>query len=178
MKKNSSASNQIFTIIAAVLCILVFSASSVSAQAMNIDLADGEYSIQVECIGGSGKASVSSPTLMIVKNGKAYAKLQWSSSNYDYMLVEGEKYLNESTDGGNSSFTIPIADLDKPLSYIADTTAMGTPHEITYTFTFYRDTIGSKNDLPQEAAKKVVAIALFIIVAGGILNYFVKKKSL
>ena len=145
--------------------------------AMTIDLADGEYSIQVECIGGSGKAGVSSPALMIVKNAKAYVKLQWSSPNYDYMIVDGVKYLNENTDGGNSLFTIPVLALDKPLVHIADTTAMGTPHEIEYTFTYYSETIGSKDDLPQEAAKKVVMIALVIIVGGGILNYYVKKKN-
>ena len=44
------------------------------------DLEDGEYSIQVDLEGGSGKASVSSPTLMLVKNGRMYAELQWSSS--------------------------------------------------------------------------------------------------
>lgn len=177
MKHKKPVHRQLAILLSTVLCILVFSCLTVSAQAMSIDLADGEYSIQVECIGGSGKASVSSPTLMIVKNGKAYAKLQWSSSHYDYMLVDGQKYHNENTEGGNSTFTIPIVDLDRPLSYIADTTAMGTPHEITYTFTFYRDTIGSKGDLPQEAAKKVILIAVFIIVAGGILNYFVKKRN-
>ena len=63
---------------------------------METDLADGEYSIQVDLEGGSGKASVTSPTLMIVKDGQMYARLQWSSSNYDYMIVNGEKILNES----------------------------------------------------------------------------------
>ena len=58
------------------------------------DLEDGEYSIQVDLEGGSGKASVSSPTLMLVKNGRMYAELQWSSSNYDYMIVNGKKLLN------------------------------------------------------------------------------------
>ena len=38
------------------------------------DLEDGEYSIQVDLEGGSGKASVSSPTLMLVKNGRMYAR--------------------------------------------------------------------------------------------------------
>ena len=59
---------------------------------------------------------------------------------------------------------------------IADTLAMGTPHEINYTLIFYSDSIGSKSQLPQEAAKRVVAVAMVIIVGGGILNYFVKKK--
>lgn len=140
------------------------------------DLEDGEYSIQVDLEGGSGKASVSSPTLMLVKNGRMYAELQWSSSNYDYMIVDGEKYLPTNEEGMNSVFEIPILALDEPVSVIADTTAMGAPHEIDYTLTFYSDSIGSKSQLPQEAAKRVVAVAMAIIVGGGILNHFVNKK--
>ena len=106
--------------------------------AVKTDLEDGEYSIQVELEGGSGKASVSSPTLMLVKEGKMYARLQWSSSNYDYMIVDGEKYLNESEEGRNSVFTVPVTALDDKMEVIADTLAMGAPHEIDYTLTFMR----------------------------------------
>ena len=141
------------------------------------DLTNGEYSIQVDLEGGSGKASVSSPTLMLVKDGRMYAELQWSSSNYDYMIVDGEKFLNESVEGRNSVFTVPITVLDDKMEVIADTLAMGAPHEINYTLTFYEDSIGSKGQLPQEAAKRVVAVALIIIVGGGILNYFVNKRN-
>ena len=141
------------------------------------DLEDGEYSIQVDLEGGSGKASVSSPTLMLVKNGRMYAELQWSSSNYDYMIVDGEKFQNESEEGRNSVFTIPVTALDDKMDVIADTLAMGAPHEIDYTPTFYEASIGSKGQLPQEAAKRVVAVAMVIIVGGGILNYFVNKRN-
>ena len=141
------------------------------------DLEDGEYSIQVDLEGGSGKASVSSPTLMLVKNGRMYAELQWSSSNYDYMIVDGEKFQNESEEGRNSVFTIPVTALDDKMEVIADTLAMGAPHEINYTLTFYEASIGSKGQLPQEAAKRVVAVAMVIIVGGGILNYFVNKRN-
>ena len=141
------------------------------------DLEDGEYSIQVDLEGGSGKASVSSPTLMLVKNGRMYAELQWSSSNYDYMIVDGEKFQNESEEGRNSVFTIPVTALDDKMEVIADTLAMGAPHEIDYTLTFYEASIGSKGQLPQEAAKRVVAVAMVIIVGGGILNYFVNKRN-
>ena len=141
------------------------------------DRTNGEYCIQVDLEGGSGKASVSSPTLMLVKDGRMYAELQWSSSNYDYMIVDGEKFLNESEEGRNSVFTVPITVLDDKMKVIADTLAMGAPHEINYTLTFYEDSIGSKGQLPQEAAKRVVAVALIIIVGGGILNYFVNKRN-
>lgn len=93
------------------------------------DLEDGEYSIQVDLEGGSGKASVSSPTLMLVKNGRMYAELQWSSSNYDYMIVDGEKYLPTNEEGMNSVFEIPVISMDEAMPVIADTTAMGAPHE-------------------------------------------------
>ena len=63
------------------------------------------------------------------------------------------------------------------MEVIADTLAMGAPHEINYTLTFYEDSIGSKGQLPQEAAKRVVAVALVIIFGGGILNYFVNKRN-
>ena len=141
------------------------------------DLEDGEYSIQVDLEGGSGKASVSSPTLMLVKNGRMYAELQWSSSNYDYMIVDGEKFQNESEEGRNSVFTIPVTALDDKMEVIADTLAMGAPHEIDYTLTFYEAPLESKGQLPQEAAKRVVAVAMVIIVGGGILNYFVNKRN-
>lgn len=143
---------------------------------MEIDMEDGEYSIETEIFGGSGKAGISSPTLLKVENGKAYAQLVWSSSNYDYMIVGTEKYLNLNTDGGNSTFEIPVAAMDTELPVIADTTAMGTPHEVAYTLTFYGDTIGSKSQMPQEAAKRVVAIAMVIIVGGGILNRILNKR--
>ncbi len=137
---------------------------------------DGEYSIDVDLSGGSGRASVTTPTWLYIKDGKGYAKLLWSSSYYDYMIVGGEMYLNETTDGSNSTFTIPITALNQPMEVIADTTAMGDPLEIEYSLTFYADTVGDKGRIPQEAAKKVFLYAFIVMVAGGILNYFVKKK--
>ena len=147
------------------------------ADGMSVDKEDGEYSIQVDLEGGSGKASVTSPTILTVEDGKAYAQIQWSSSNYDYMIVDGEKFQNESEEGRNSVFTIPVTALDDKMEVIADTLAMGAPHEIDYTLTFYEASIGSKGQLPQEAAKRVVAVAMVIIVGGGILNYFVNKRN-
>ena len=143
----------------------------------DVDMEDGTYSIEVNMIGGSGRASVSSPTWFFVKNGKAYAKLLWSSSHYDYMKIMGVKFENQSKDGGNSTFTIPVAAFDQPIRVIADTTAMGDPVEIEYELTFYRDTINSVTKVPQEAAKRVIAIALIIIIVGGILNIILKRRK-
>ena len=147
-----------------------------AVQPVSVELDDGEYSVSVSLEGGSGKASVASPTILIVRQGKAYARLTWSSSNYDYMIVGTETYTNAAAEGVNSTFEIPIACWDNKMPVIADTTAMGRPHEVAYNLTFYEDSIGSKGQLPQESAKRVVAVAIVIIVGGGILNRYVKKK--
>lgn len=158
---------------ALVLALLVaFSVPALCVSAME----DGEYSVSVDMSGGSGKASVTSPTLLTVEGGMPIARIQWSSANYDYMIVDGEYYYNQSEEGMNSVFEIPVLCWDEPMTVIADTTAMGSPIEIQYRFIFYQDTVGNKNELPQEAAKRVLCVALGIIVVGGVLNYYVKKK--
>lgn len=141
-----------------------------------VDLPDGEYSVEVNLAGGSGRASVSSPTMLIVREGRAYARLLWSSPYYDYMLIGPTRFENLTTDGGNSSFEIPVTVLDGPMAVVADTTAMGDPIEIDYTLTFYGESFADKGRIPQEAAKKVLVISLAIIVIGAVLNYFVKKR--
>lgn len=145
-------------------------------EAVSIPRDDGEYSIEVAMSGGSGRASISSPTLLIVREGKAYARLIWSSTYYDYMLVGGALFPNLTTDGGNSVFEIPITALDEPMDVIGDTTAMGDALEIEYTLTFYSESIGSKGSIPQEAAKKVLITAGAVILFGGILNWLVKNR--
>ena len=101
---------------------------------------DGEYTAELSFEGGSGKAQILSPASLTVKDGAILARVQWSSSNYDYMIVDGEKYLPVNTEG-NSEFEIPVAALDEPLAVIGDTVAMSKPHEIEYTLTFHSDTM-------------------------------------
>ena len=97
--------------------------------------ADGSYTCEVTLEGGSGRATVDSPAALTVADGKMTATIVWSSPNYDYMIVDGEKYLPTNTEG-NSTFEIPVSALGVPLSVVADTVAMSTPHEIEYALTF------------------------------------------
>ena len=97
--------------------------------------ADGSYTCEVTLEGGSGRATVDSPAALTVADGKMTATIVWSSPNYDYMIVDGEKYLPTNTEG-NSTFEIPVSALGVPLPVVADTVAMSTPHEIEYTLTF------------------------------------------
>lgn len=97
--------------------------------------ADGSYTCAVTLEGGSGRATVESPAALTVADGAMTATIVWSSQNYDYMLIDGEKYQPTNTEG-NSTFEIPVAALDTALTVTADTVAMSTPHEIDYTLTF------------------------------------------
>lgn len=151
-------------------------AAAAAVKAVDLDMEDGEYSIEVNMTGGSGRASISSPTLLVIRDGKAYARLLWSSVYYDYMILEGGYFYNLTDDGGPSCFEIPITRMDEPIQVIADTTAMGEPVEIQYTLTFYAETVGDKGQIPQESAKLVLMIAAAIITGGGVLDWFVKKK--
>lgn len=103
---------------------------------------DGTYTIELTMEGGSGRASIQSPAQLTIADGAATATLEWSSPNYDYMLVNGEKYLPVNTEG-NSVFEVPVEALDAPLTMIGDTVAMSTPHEVEYTVTFHSETLES-----------------------------------
>ena len=103
---------------------------------------DGTYTIELTMEGGSGRASIQSPAQLVIADGAATATLEWSSPNYDYMLVNGEKYLPVNTEG-NSVFEVPVEALDAPLTMIGDTVAMSTPHEVEYTVTFHSETLES-----------------------------------
>lgn len=100
----------------------------------NEALEDGEYQVEIVLEGGSGKASIESPAKMVMKDGVAIVTITWSSPNYDYMLLDGEKYLPVNTEG-NSVFELPISEFGTPVKVIGDTTAMSKPHEVEYTIT-------------------------------------------
>jgi len=103
---------------------------------------DGSYTIELTMEGGSGRASIQSPAQLAIADGATTAILEWSSPNYDYMLVNSEKYLPVNTEG-NSVFEVPVEALDVPLTMIGDTVAMSTPHEVEYTVTFHSETLES-----------------------------------
>ncbi|MBQ1794051.1 MAG: hypothetical protein II110_00015 [Treponema sp.] len=122
-------------------------------------LKDGSYTISVKLAGGSGKASVKSPASMRVKDGLPLARIEWSSPNYDYMILNGEKILPLANEQ-NSVFELPVLVFDKAMSVFADTTAMSTPHEILYQLEFSLET----------AQRKGFSLAALIILATALLT--------
>ncbi len=128
---------------------LVFRADSLPLEAFQegvyptaaeLGLADGDYTVEAELGGGSGRASVQSPAPLRVEGGQAFVTIVWGSSNYDYMRLDGDKLLPLNSDG-NSTFELPVSVFDRKLTVYADTTAMSTPHEIEYTLKLLSGTI-------------------------------------
>ena len=115
-------------------------AEAAGKTAADLGLADGSYTVEVAFAGGSGKSHIESPAALTVKDGAVTATVVWSSSKYDYMLVDGTKYDVLTTEPG-STFEIPVAAFDTDLTVIGDTTAMSTPHEIAYTLNFSSESL-------------------------------------
>lgn len=100
-----------------------------------LSLADGVYEVNVTLAGGSGRAKIASPTELTVKDGRATAKIVWSSDKYDYMEVDGIRFT-PNIENGHSVFVIPVTGLGAPQNVVGDTTAMSKPHAIDYQLTF------------------------------------------
>ena len=98
------------------------------------ELSDGAYQIGVTLTGGSGRASVESPAKLVVEGDTMTATIVWSSSNYEYMLIDGVQYDPIQTEG-NSTFEIPVV-LDTDMNVSALTIAMSEPHLVDYTLHF------------------------------------------
>ncbi len=129
-------------IVQTLLCLLLVMTVMTSCGMQGVTSADtaaaGTRMVDITMEGGSGKAHILSPVEVNETGGKLTAKLVWSSSNYDYMIVGGTRYENENP-GGPSTFTIGIDDTEEPLVIIADTVAMSVPHEIEYTIIWGKD---------------------------------------
>lgn len=100
------------------------------------EIPDGSYWIRVSMTGGSGRASISSPTGFYVKDGQTTADIHWSSASYDYMKLGDVRYDAFTDAAGHSAMTIPVSALDTSIPVLADTTAMSKPYEIEYQLSF------------------------------------------
>ena len=127
-----------------------------------IDQPDGTYQVTVDLAGGSGRATIESPAVLTIEGKKAIATIVWSSPNYDYMLVNGEKYLPVNTEG-NSVFELPVTAFDKEVPVTADTTAMSVPHEIEYTILLDSASIANAGKKPMEVIAVVYVAAVIAV---------------
>ena len=144
--------------------------------AIEVPFADGTYQVDVAMEGGSGRASITSPTRLVVEGGRAVAAIEWSSPNYDYMIVADRRYL-PTNDEGNSIFEIPVLALDEPFDVIGDTTAMSVPHEIDYQLTFDSTTIVRETGGEGGFAGKALPVLVAVCAAGAIAAVVLRRRS-
>lgn len=155
-----------------ILCMAVLAVlwAGRTVQASSVSLEDGVYQIAVSMSGGSGRATIESPAQMTVEQGVATVNIQFSSPNYDYMRV-GERTYYPVNQEGNSTFAIPVTAFDEDMVVVADTVAMSTPHEITYTLRFDSQSVRKVDSISGTFYKVVgyVAGAVAGIVILGII---------
>lgn len=144
--------------------------------ATEVSLDDGTYQVDVSMEGGSGRASITTPTQLVVEDGRAVATIEWSSPNYDYMLVGDKRYLPINEEG-NSTFEIPVLVLDEPFVVIGDTTAMSVPHEVDYQLTFDSTTIVRETDDEAGLANRVLPVLVAVCAAGAIVAVVLRRRQ-
>lgn len=144
--------------------------------ATEVSLDDGTYQVDVSMEGGSGRASIMTPTQLVVEDGRAVATIEWSSPNYDYMLVGDKRYLPINEEG-NSTFEIPVLVLDEPFVVIGDTTAMSVPHEVDYQLTFDSTTIVRETDDEAGLANRVLPVLVAVCAAGAIVAVVLRRRQ-
>ena len=100
---------------------------------------NGTYTIGVDANGATD--TLVSPATMTVENGEGTVTLEWSSGNYDYMVVNGQTYEAFQNEAGNSMFTIPAQVFDVSIPVVVDTLENGTPEEQPCTISLHSGTI-------------------------------------
>ena len=138
-------------------------------------MTDGIYTVSVTLTGGTGRASIASPLQLTVTGGSMTAKVEWSSPNYDLMIVDGKEFLPVNTDG-NSVFEIPVYTLDEPLSVQAETVAMSEPHLIDYVITFDKSSLPAENTVNMPLIVGCSGVGVVVIV-GAVFAVIKSRKK-
>lgn len=149
--------------------------TTVWEKGIHVDLPDGEYEIEAALTGGSGRATITSPATIFVQDEKAVVEIEWSSPNYDYMILDGETYYPVNTEG-NSVFELPVTAFDTEVAVTADTTAMSMPHEIDYTIFLDSTSIANQGEKPM-AVIAVIYVAAVIAVSVAAIAIHRKRKE-
>ncbi len=139
-------------------------------------MTDGIYTVAITMTGGTGRAYITSPLQLTVSGGSMTARVEWSSPNYDLMIVDGKEFLPVNTEG-NSVFEIPVYTLDEPLSVQAETLAMSEPHLINYEITFDKSSLPAENDMTVPLIAGGSAVGVIVIVGAVFAVIKARKKK-
>lgn len=106
--------------------------------------------------GGSGRVTISCEEVEL-SGGEAIASIAFSSPNYEYIRVDDLKITGEYTEK-TSTFKVPVK-LDEEMTLIGCTTAMSSPHEISYTIYISLDEISGETNNSGNSAEGSSAVA-------------------
>ncbi len=117
------------------------------ASCVHAAIKDGVYTpSSFSWSGGSGRVELTCGEVRI-SEGEAVAEITFSSPNYEYVRVT-EDHISGVYTEDTSTFLVPVK-LDQDMEIIGCTSAMSTPHEITYTLHISlneKGTIGDDKD--------------------------------
>lgn len=98
-------------------------------------LADGDYNIAVDVSGGTD--TVESPAPLKMADGQATATLKFSSPDYDYLVITGEKYEPTEVTDDSATYEVPVKVFDTAIPVTFDSTASGSQEETTGSLSFH-----------------------------------------
>ena len=151
---------------ALLLCLPVPAAAAAEAAVPE----NGTYTVEVSLSGGSGRSSISSPAELKVEQSKLSATIIWSSSSYEYMLVDGVQY--DPLPGEEyATFELPVV-LDEEMNVSALTVAMSEPHLIEYRLYFDSSTLRSAAAESAGFPLWLAVVAVLVIVALAVLFFY------
>lgn len=137
------------------------------------NISDGEYTIEAELTGGTGRAHITSPAKLTVTDGCMNVEIEWNSSSYDYMKVDGKEYYPENVEG-NSLFVVEIPKLDADIPVLAETVAMSEPHLIKYMLYFDSSTLKSESS-PSGIILSCCIIGAVLLTS--VAGLFIRKRK-
>ncbi len=178
---------RITTVLLALLAVVILcSCGAGKSDGGAAGIKPGSYDVFLTLEGGSGRATIDEySTLTVNDDSSALLLIRWSSKNYDYMLIDGEKILPTDT-SEVSVFDLPLKEavFGEPITVIGDTTAMGTPHEIEYEITMYLIENGEitgfdENSLPEnDKTEGSVSVNAVQLTSDGKIKEYPKDSPL
>lgn len=175
--KHSNILRVLLIAVAVLLSALLSDISLAGTSAGNRE--DGHYTVEAVLKGGSGRVSIQSPVQVEIAEGKIVATFIWTSSFYEYMLIDGEKFLPESRDKKNdtTTFRIPLKAVET-FPFVAQTSKMSRPYDIEYSIEFDLSTL-KKTSQYDALRTAILFMAVGVIIAFAVLlgRRISKKKT-
>lgn len=136
-----------------------------------VELKNGTYTVNVDLEAGEGISEIRTETSIFVENKEATVVIVWDSTDYNYMVIDGEKFLPKSAEGG-CVFWVPVTAWDEEIPVIVSRGA-GSTEETECTLFLDSSTIKKQGTMAPLYALIVLNIILAFLNG---LNMVRKKK--